>query len=399
MLFTIKDIIYIVLITESILFALFSFSYKSSRTKSSSILGFYMIFITVFFIIALALAHQYLFLTSFLYYLLLPIFLSINPFYYIYLKSLTSEDFKFGKKELYHFIPALLVLLCLIIFFMPLSYEEKIKIITEGDSLKNNSKIFIKVNLFLKSFALIFYYIQLLTYLVMMSVIFKKHAKNIKDFYSNTEKVSLNWLKIFITIFIINSILEISIAFFYYLPFYSHLELTYYILMIFGNSIFGFFGIKQGDLYTVKTNNQEKINILSDNTISVEEQSNQTLKYSKSKLDDITKGIIEKDILELMLVKKMYLNPDLRIDDIAVELNTNKAYVSQVINENFNKTFFQLVNEYRINEAKKLITSPVHSHYSLDGIATQCGFNSRFVLNAVFKKITGQSPSAFKKSI
>ncbi len=399
MYFTIKDIIYIVLITESILFALFSFTYKNARTKSSSILGYYMVFITIFFIIALALTHQYFYIASVLYYLLLPIFLSINPFYYLYLKSLTKETFRFGIKELCHFIPAFLVLFCLILFFMPLSYEEKIKIITEGVPLKNNQNLFIKINVFIKSFALVFYYIQLITYLIMMSVILKKHSKKIKDFYSNTEKVSLNWLKIFITIFIINSILEVSIAFFYYSPLYKHLELTYYVLMIFGNSIFGFFGIKQGDLYTVKMSGIEKNNSSPAITVLAEESSTHTSKYLKSKLDDTTKSTIEKEILELMTEKQLFLNPDLRIDDIANELNTNKAYVSQVINENFNKTFFQLVNEYRINEAKRLIKSPEYAHFSLDGIATQCGFNSRFVLNTVFKKITGQSPSAYKKSV
>ncbi len=399
MLFTLKDIIYIILIAESILFALFSFTYKNSRAKSSSILGFYMIFIIIFFIIALTLSHQFFHLASYLYYLLLPIFLSINPFYYIYLKSLTTENFKFGKKEILHFIPAFIVLICLLLFFLPLTYDEKIRIITEGNSNKNKLNLLLKINEFVKLFSFIFYYIQLLTYMILMVIILKKHTRKIKDFYSNTEKVTLNWLKIFIFIFIINTILELSIAYFYYSPLYKHLELTYYLLMILGNSIFGFFGIKQADIFTENNSNYKNSNTLH-NKIKIEEQKSfPTSKYSKSKLDDKTKISLEKDILELMTVKKLFLNPDLRIEDIANELMTNKTYISQVINESFGKNFFYFVNEYRINEAKRLIKNPEFEHFSFDGIAAQCGFNSRFVLNTVFKKISGQSPSAYKKSV
>jgi YesN/AraC family two-component response regulator len=94
----------------------------------------------------------------------------------------------------------------------------------------------------------------------------------------------------------------------------------------------------------------------------------------------------------------MFLNPELSIEDIAHTLKTNKTYVSKVLNEDYGKSFYSFINEFRVFEAQRLLKDASHDHFSLDGIASLSGFNSRFVLSSAFKKITGTSPSAFRTS-
>jgi AraC-like DNA-binding protein len=62
-----------------------------------------------------------------------------------------------------------------------------------------------------------------------------------------------------------------------------------------------------------------------------------------------------------------------------------------------NKSFFDFVNEYRVQEAKKLLSSPQYGHYSVYGIALDAGFNSKSAFYAAFGKYAGMSPSEFRK--
>lgn len=71
---------------------------------------------------------------------------------------------------------------------------------------------------------------------------------------------------------------------------------------------------------------------------------------------------------------KPYLSKKLIMQDIARELNTNRTYISKIINTDFDTTFFNFVNVFRIEEAKRQIE--ITSSYSLKAIADSCGFSS-----------------------
>ncbi|WP_449397875.1 helix-turn-helix domain-containing protein [Chryseobacterium wanjuense] len=68
-----------------------------------------------------------------------------------------------------------------------------------------------------------------------------------------------------------------------------------------------------------------------------------------------------------------------------------------MINAGFQKNFFQYVNEYRIEHAKKLLKDNSKNKLSILGIAYESGFNSKTSFNTTFKKLTNQTPSEFKK--
>lgn len=88
--------------------------------------------------------------------------------------------------------------------------------------------------------------------------------------------------------------------------------------------------------------------------------------------------------------EKPYLDPNLTIENLAAHLNTNKTYISILVNQNFRMTFRNYINIKRIEHAKSLILASPDE--LLDFIATDSGFLSSSQLNKKFKEIEGISP-------
>ncbi len=98
-----------------------------------------------------------------------------------------------------------------------------------------------------------------------------------------------------------------------------------------------------------------------------------------------------------ILKKKRYLEPSLKISDIAWELGTNEKYVSQAFSANSEKRFGQFINFYRINEAKRLLKSEVEVTLSVPDIARRSGFSSQTTFQRQFKEHTGMTPHTFRR--
>lgn len=107
-----------------------------------------------------------------------------------------------------------------------------------------------------------------------------------------------------------------------------------------------------------------------------------------------------KERLEIyMKNEKPYLFSDITINDIGQKLNTNRTYISKLVNDHYNKNFNDFINEYRIKTARQLLADPSKNHISIEGIGQMSGFNSRSTFFACFKKYTGITPSYFRQSI
>ncbi|MFN5418342.1 MAG: helix-turn-helix domain-containing protein [Flavobacteriia bacterium] len=127
-------------------------------------------------------------------------------------------------------------------------------------------------------------------------------------------------------------------------------------------------------------------------------KNDETIKYTSSSLDEIQKEELLEKLLALMDEKKPFLNPDITLALVAEELEVYPRYVSQIINEKFEKNFYNFINEYRVKEARILLINKAYENYSIEGIANSVGFNSKSSFNTFFKKITGITPSYFRES-
>jgi AraC-like DNA-binding protein len=99
----------------------------------------------------------------------------------------------------------------------------------------------------------------------------------------------------------------------------------------------------------------------------------------------------EADVLD----QKQYLNPKLSSQEVAEQLNVNQSALSYAINQQFGKSFRDLINEYRTNEVKTKLQDADYTNVSILAIALECGFNSEASFYRIFKKSTGMSPKDY----
>lgn len=117
-------------------------------------------------------------------------------------------------------------------------------------------------------------------------------------------------------------------------------------------------------------------------------------KYA-NKIDEKLVEEIQKKIDILFEARKIYTNPDLTLSVLAKELNIRPQLLSQFINDNLNKSFTQFINEYRIDEAKRLLKDS--TQLKIEAVGFESGFNSSSTFYSSFKKITGTTPSNYQK--
>ena len=92
---------------------------------------------------------------------------------------------------------------------------------------------------------------------------------------------------------------------------------------------------------------------------------------------------------------KPYLNPDFQLMDLRHVLPMNRTYLSRFLRDEFGCTFYQFVNKYRIEEAKRLMTE--QPDLKMADVAAQCGFSSQSVFAQTFTRETGLSPREWSK--
>lgn len=126
------------------------------------------------------------------------------------------------------------------------------------------------------------------------------------------------------------------------------------------------------------------------------EVSNNRIINPKSGLSDRTTEHFKR-VLQLMEEEKLYRNPTLSMDLLAEKAELSNGYLSQIINQKEGKNFYDFVNAYRVKEVKHHLTNEKYAHYSILGIGLEAGFQSKSTFNAVFKKMTGMTPTQYKK--
>lgn len=117
-------------------------------------------------------------------------------------------------------------------------------------------------------------------------------------------------------------------------------------------------------------------------------------RYVKSALNTSASSAILDTLRNHMTENKPYLDSSLRLQDLADTLNLSNHYISQVINEVDGKNFADFVNEYRIEEAKKMLMED--DNKKIIHVAYDSGFNNKASFNNAFKRFTGMAPSDYR---
>ncbi len=119
-------------------------------------------------------------------------------------------------------------------------------------------------------------------------------------------------------------------------------------------------------------------------------------KYNNKTIDDNEAKILVTRLDEIMGKKALFKDPNIKLKDLAAELDISAHRLSQLLNDNLGKSFTGYLNELRTEEAKKLILR--NSQFTLEAIGQEAGFSSRSTFYAAFRKMTGKTPAQFKRS-
>ena len=149
--------------------------------------------------------------------------------------------------------------------------------------------------------------------------------------------------------------------------------------------IVGYFGFKQTTIFS-DLNSEEPLKTME-------------RKYAKSGLNKELADNYLKRLNELVAIKKPFLNGNLSSKELASDLGISANNLSQIINQIEGKTFYQYINDKRIEEVVLLMTSKDNNHVSNEGLGYHSDINSRSTFLKAFKQKLGMSPSEFRKKI
>jgi len=372
---------------------------RVNRTSLSLLKAIILSFFIVHFVSSL-IAFNVINLYIILLFLYLPALLCIAPLSYLYILSVTSEDFNLRRSLLFHmFVPAIFFIVSLIIN-VPLTIYYY---------LGNDAGMDIWISVFknVSFFGLnIILTAQFLYYSTSNIHTFHKYRKSTEHYFSFSDGVRIDWLPLFIFC-VVSFVFLVIISnneylFVKFIPDGVY-DLIYYGITFVFVSIIGLYGSSQLNYYDIEKkqaiksikanidNNTEYYGI-SEDSLLVSNQNENILS------EELQNELIEK-ITNCMNEEKVYLKSSLTLVEMAKRIGTNRGYLSKIINEHFQMSFYTFINTYRIQEAQKILSDEAYDIYSLDGIAELCGFSSRSVLSKTFKKLTGETPTEFKQRV
>jgi AraC-like DNA-binding protein len=128
-------------------------------------------------------------------------------------------------------------------------------------------------------------------------------------------------------------------------------------------------------------------------------QSQKNSKYAHSSLKPEEADRIENELAATMRDAKLFVDPSLTIDSLALKFQTSRHHLSQVLNERLQKTYADYIGSLRLEEARRRLSDPGNLRYTIAGIAMDSGFNSVSTFNEAFKRQFHQTPSRYREQV
>ncbi|HEX6892581.1 MAG TPA: helix-turn-helix domain-containing protein [Chryseolinea sp.] len=308
----------------------------------------------------------------------LPIPVLHGVLLYFYTVALIRKETQVTVKNILpHLIP-FFVLALLAIPFYQLTGEEKIEVYRQsGRGFEWYTTT--------QSFVFMFFGF---VYSIASIIEIRKCRRRLLNNFSNVDKKMLPWLEY----------LAIGLAIIWLVSAFFGDEVVFGAVVLFVLFI-GFFGINQYPVfYSAMESRISPSNVtpeLPSMKFLTEDPDENIEKYSKSKLRDDEASSVMDQLEKIMANQKPFTNADLTLNDLANSINVSPNHLSQVINSLSGKTFYHYINAYRIAEFLKMSSLPENRKFTYQGLAQQCGFNSKTTFNKYFKLQTGKTPSEY----
>jgi len=316
----------------------------------------------------------------------IPLLCTLAPLFWIYVRALTSESMQcWSRKDVVHFALAILCLsLPIIAWLMPI---QEFANIFKPSGPENPRSIIQVILISAVKIIDVLILLQVGLYIVLIIRRLRSYRAKLMQLFATTEHLELrwfNWLAVFMFAYLALSLASLLADALFQSP--HSLELWESVVDVGLITTLAVWSLRQKPGLALETKAIE---------IETEQlHSKDHIKYQNSGLSEQHRKTLASKIEHAMKVDKIYSRENLSLSVLAKHIGELPSYVTQTLNTEIGESFFDYVNNWRINDAS---TALVESNHTVLDIATNAGFNSRSSFYKAFKKIKGTTPSAYRK--
>jgi len=293
-----------------------------------------------------------------------------GPLSYQYVKRLTNKTLKQFSLTFIHFVPAITYLIFLLTM-LQLSNKQFFELNQEG------------------GFALVFFYIEVLAllfnfnYWILSRNQVHKYLQNEKrelSFIQPIGRFLMLMLYTVLALLVLWLISAISISFFRIsIPFFNYSTIWIAIPIVI--YIIGFYAMFQPEIFKIPI------------------ETTPEREFTKQRLEEYEIRRLKNKLDKLVLEDEVHLKNTLTLSELSSLLETSPNNVSWLLNNVFNSSFYDYINQLRVEAFLKKINNKEHQKQTLLALSMDVGFNSKSTFNKAFKNIVKDTPSNYIKSL
>ncbi len=371
--FNIHDVVLFMTLAECFLLVIFQAILPVKNQLANRLLSTFLISIAITSACILVLWNDDVMLFTTFDEYLLPYFLVIaqllkGPLLLIYVIALTEDAFKLARRHLVHLIPAAITVAWLALFqidstdlrFRTLGMTETQRQIANG----------------------VWHFIKIMPFFYALAAVnrVRLYRIGLHNQYSNFSPTEPSWLNI------------LTLGFLFTWSFSILVHVIANTVALAAPQVSDLFGIAENYIIFIL------INALFVNSV-VHTHKLLTTKpeVTKDKVDEkLTDTAIQK-VQQGMEIQKLFLKQNLNIDEFSKRINLPVKEVSAVINKHYGTNFFEFMNSYRVEEAKRLLSDSQHADMTVMDVLLHAGFNSKSAFHRFFNRLVGMSPTEYRK--
>ena len=299
-----------------------------------------------------------------------------GPFIYLFVRQLYSKK-PFRPIELLHFVPFSIVL-----FHFTIADPNAYPLIWIKPFFSPYIRLTLQV-------------VSLIVYHFVALQIWRKHQNTAHQNESGFYRPQAKWIRSFIySSFLITTLVSVTIYYMYmYFPVLQPVRFGFAGLTVFIYWV-SYCALYQPQLFTVIKGANGSVMGEGVPRLTIHRPAR---KYANSNLSGEEAKRILLKLTDLVMKQKLYLDPDITLEQVAAQVGCSKHHLSQVINETLNQSFYDYINYFRVEEVKSMLAARQYRDHKIASIAYDAGFNSLSAFNEVFKKFMGCTPSAYRK--
>ncbi len=369
--FNIHDVILLMTAAECILLAVFQAVLPAKNKASGILLTVFLLSVAVSALCVLLLWNHDVHFIELFDRILLPYFLTSSLLFkgsalYLYVRAITQDSFALDSKKLVHLIPVGLGMLWLYLFHI--DTQSLVRFRDTHVDLHNQREVNI-----------LWTAIKVVPLAYAIAAIFKVHnyVRQLENQYSYFSPTEPGWLSILSYGFLVS----------------WTLTLVVHIIAEFARpSISDSFGIMDNYAGFILINALFIYSVVYAHQLLVTKP-----EALKEKTDEKVTDIAIQKVQTGMEDQKLYLKHNLNIEEFSKRIDLPIKEVSAVINKHHGTNFFEFMNKYRVEEAKRLLLDADCAHMTVLDILLQAGFNSKSAFHRFFNRLVGMSPTEFRK--